>query len=115
MPFGAGWAGETFFAAAPTAHYGVALLMCGFACWILRKAIVSEHGKESLLARALGRDLKGNGSIALYLIAIALAMTWPLISNRVYVFVALMWLIPDRRIDRLLRGTERKAEPGRKA
>lgn len=115
VPFGAGWTGETSFAAAPTALYGLVLLMCGVAYWILQKAIVTEHGRESLLARALGRDLKGNGSIALYLIAIALAMTWPLISNGIYVFVALMWLIPDRRIERLLRGTEREAESGGEA
>lgn len=110
VPFSAGWTGETSFAAAPTALYGVVLMMCGVAYWILQKAIVAEHGKESLLARALGRDLKGNGSIVLYLVAIALAMPWPLVSNTIYVLVALIWLIPDRRIERLLRGTERKPE-----
>lgn len=108
VPFGAGWTGETFFAPAPTALYGVVLLMAAVGYWILQKAIIAEHGKDSLLARALGRDLKGNGSLVLYVIAIALAMKCPLAANAIYVLVALIWLIPDRRIERLLRDAERK-------
>ena len=108
IPFSAGWTGETGFAPAPTALYGVVLLMSAIAYWILQKAILAEHGNDSLLAKALGRDLKGNLSPFLYITAIATAMKWPLISNALYVLVALIWLVPDRRIAKVLTEDSKK-------
>ena len=108
IPFGAGWTGETGFAPAPTALYGVVLLMAAIAYWILQKAIIAEHGKDSLLARALGRDLKGKISPFFYVVAIATAMKYPLFANSLYVLVALIWLIPDQRIEKVLKEDDRK-------
>ena len=102
IPFSAGWTGETGFAPAPTALYGVVLLMAAISYWILQKAIIAEHGKDSLLAKALGRDLKGNVSPFFYAVAIATAMKYPLFANGLYVLVALIWFLPDPRIERQL-------------
>lgn len=106
IPFGVGWTGETGFAPAPTALYGMVPLMAAISYWILRKAIIAEHGKDSLLAKALGRDLKGNVSPFFY--AVATAMKYPLFANGLYVLVALIWLIPDQRIEKVLKEDERK-------
>jgi uncharacterized membrane protein len=103
IPFATGWAGESHFAAAPTALYGVILFMAGFAYWALQKAIVVEHGDDSLLARALGKDIKGHASLTGYMAAIAVSFAYPWIANALYVLVALMWLVPDRRIERALK------------
>ena len=109
VPFATGWAGESHFAAAPTALYGFILLMAAMAYWILQKTIIAEHGHDSLLAKALGRDIKGNISPVIYIAAIGLSFVNPWVAGSLYVLVALIWLVPDRRIERLLR--EEKARP----
>jgi uncharacterized membrane protein len=102
LPFATGWAGETGFASLPTALYGLVLLLAAIAYYILQLAIVRMHGPSSPLAAALGSDLKGKMSPVLYLVAIPLAFAHPATANAIYVFVALMWLVPDRRIERAL-------------
>ncbi len=102
IPFVTGWMGENHFAAAPTALYGVVLLMAAIAYTILQTMIVAAEGDDSLLKTALGRDMKGKLSLAGYSIAIAMAFVSQWISGLLYVTVALMWLIPDRRIERRL-------------
>jgi uncharacterized membrane protein len=99
IPFATGWMGENHFARLPTALYGVALLMPAIAYYILQRAIVLHHGKDGHLARALGRDLKGKISPVLYLAAIIIAFFVPWVSHAIYVCVALVWLVPDRRIE----------------
>jgi uncharacterized membrane protein len=103
IPFATGWMGENHFAALPTALYGAALLMPAIAYYILQIAIVRLHGRDGTLARALGHDFKGKISPVLYLTAIALSFVAPWAAQAIYVAVALMWLIPDRRIERQLK------------
>jgi len=102
FPFVTGWMGENSFAAIPTALYGAVLLMAATAYWILARALIAVEGKESVLAKAIGRDRKGVLSIVLYAVAIPLAFVsrWPALA--IFVLVALMWLVPDRRIERVL-------------
>ena len=100
VPFVTGWMGENHFAALPTAVYGAVLLMAGIAYTILQAAIIRHHGPHSKLAAAVGRDGKAKLSTVLYAAAIPLAFVNELISDGIYVFVALMWLVPDRRIER---------------
>jgi uncharacterized membrane protein len=107
FPFATGWMGQNHLAPTPTALYGVVLLMAGFAYWLLQKAIIAQQGHESLLAAALGGDWKGNVSPLLYLAAIPLAFVSPLIANGIYVLVALLWFVPDRRIERALAKHEK--------
>jgi uncharacterized membrane protein len=102
VPFATAWTGQNHFAALPTALYGFSLFMPGVAYYLLQKAILRREGPQSTLARALGRDFKGKASPLLYLTAIGFAFIDPLISGAIYVLVALMWLIPDRRIEREL-------------
>jgi uncharacterized membrane protein len=103
VPFVTGWMGENHFAAVPSALYGVVLLMAAVAYWLLERCIVATHGPESVLQRAVGADLKGKVSPLLYIAAIAGALfVDPRIAWALYVFVALMWLGPDRRIERAL-------------
>ena len=102
LPFVTGWMGENHFAALPSALYGVVLLMSGFAYWVMSRVIVASEGPDSLLAKAVGKDRKGMISVVLYAVAIPLAFVNPWISQAFYVSVALMWLIPDRRIERLI-------------
>ena len=102
VPFATAWMGENHFASLPTALYGFILLMAGFAYWLLQKAIIRSHGNESILAKAIGGDIKGYGSIVLYAIAIPLAFYIALLAGAIYVLVAMWWLIPDRRIERML-------------
>ena len=102
VPFATAWMGENHFAQLPTAVYGVALLMPAIAYYLLQKAILRREGQDSTLAKALGRDIKGKISPFLYLTAIALSFVDPLIAGIIYVSVAVMWLIPDRRIERAL-------------
>jgi len=102
IPFVTGWMGENHFAAAPTALYGVILLMAAIAYWILQRTIMAAQGKDSLLRVAVGRDLKGKLSPICYLVAIPLAFYAQWAAEAVYVLVALMWLVPDRRIERVL-------------
>jgi uncharacterized membrane protein len=94
--------GANHLAPAPTAVYGFVLLMLAIAYYILQRTIITQQGRDSLLAAAIGSDCKGKISPVLYLIAIPLAFVSPWISTSLYVFVALIWLVPDRRIERVL-------------
>jgi uncharacterized membrane protein len=107
FPFATGWVGENHFAPTPTAVYGLVLLMAGVAYFLLQCAIIARHGRESLLAAAVGADWKGKMSMVIYLCAIPLAFASPWIANGLYVLVAALWLIPDRRIERVLEERER--------
>ncbi len=102
MPFTTGWMGENHFAAVPVAVYGADLLMCAAAYFILQQTIIASQGQDSLLRKAVGRDWKGKLPPVLYLIAIPLAFVSPWIAVALYVVVALMWLVPDRRIEQML-------------
>jgi uncharacterized membrane protein len=99
MPFVTGWMGENHFAAIPTALYGVVLMFAGVAYFVLEQTIIRSQGPESRLKAAVGDDAKGKISVVLYLAAIPLAFVHQLLSDAIYVFVALMWLVPDRRIE----------------
>ncbi|MBL8985056.1 MAG: DUF1211 domain-containing protein [Gemmatimonadetes bacterium] len=99
IPFVTGWMGENHFAPVPTAGYGVVLLCCAIAYTILQQTIIRSHGRHSHLARAIGGDIKGKLSLAAYVAAIPLAFVNQWISDALYVLVALMWMIPDRRIE----------------
>jgi uncharacterized membrane protein len=103
VPFVTGWMGENHFAAIPTAAYGVVLLMSGIAFTILEAAIIRQQGAHSKLRAAVGNDVKGKASAVLYAIAIPLAFVHELLADAIYVFVALMWLVPDRRIETTFR------------
>jgi uncharacterized membrane protein len=108
FPVATAWVGENHFATIPTAVYGVVLLMAAIAYYILERAIIAREGRDSLLAKAVGRDWKGKLSPVLYLAAIGLSFVEPWIANGIYVCVALIWFIPDRRIERVLeKGEER--------
>lgn len=102
LPFTTGWMGENHFATMPTAVYGVVLLMAAVAYYILQHAIIAHQGTGSLLAAAIGNDWKGKLSLVLYVAAVPLAFVNPWFANGLYVLVALLWLIPDRRIERAL-------------
>jgi uncharacterized membrane protein len=102
FPFVTDWMGETHLAVAPTVCYGVVLFMAAIAYYILQRVIIRGQGPESRLARAIGFDLKGKLSPILYVVAIAAAFFNPAISAALYVIVALMWLVPDRRIERTM-------------
>jgi uncharacterized membrane protein len=101
-PFVTGWMGENHFGAWPVALYGVVLLCASIAYFILTRVLISHHGRDSALARALGRDLKGKVSVLFYVVAIPLAFVHPWLACALYVLVAIMWLIPDRRIEQML-------------
>ena len=100
MPFVTGWMGENHFASLPTALYGVALLMAGFAYYLLVQAILRQQGPDGPLAKAIGRQLKERLSLVAYVIAVPAAFFQPWIAWSLYVAVALVWLIPDSRIER---------------
>jgi len=106
FPFATGWMGENNFAAAPSAFYGVILLMAALSYWILQQIIITSQGRESLLKKAIGSDWKGKISPLIYLIAIPTAFWSHWISQGLYVLVALVWLVPDRRIEKILAGEE---------
>ena len=103
VPFATGWMGENHFAPLPTAVYGLVLLLAAVAYSVLQAAILAAQGPDSKLAAAVGNDLKGKASMALYAAAIPLAFVNQWISDALYVAVALMWLIPDRRIEARLQ------------
>ena len=103
IPFTTGWMGENHFAALPTALYGVVLLLAAIAYVILQATIVAHHGPDSKLAAAVGRDVKGKGSIVAYVVAIVLAFVNEWVADAIYVLVALAWLVPDRRIELRMR------------
>ncbi len=110
MPFVTGWMGENHFAPIPTALYGVVLMFAGVAYFILEQVIIRSQGRHSRLKEAVGNDFKGKVSVVLYLVAIPLAFVHQLLSDAIYASVALMWLIPDRRIEERftdLEGEER--------
>jgi uncharacterized membrane protein len=102
FPFATGWMGENHWARTPTAAYGFVLLMAAIAYYILQRAIIANQGAGSLLAAAVGSDWKGKLSLVLYFVAIPLSFASPWIAIAIYVFVALLWLTPDRRIERVL-------------
>ena len=102
IPFVTGWMGENHFAPLPTAIYGVVLLLAAIAYTILQTMIVAQQGPNSKLGTAVGKDKKGKLSMLLYLTAIPLAFVHQWIADSIYVFVALMWLIPDKRIESTL-------------
>ena len=102
VPFVTGWKGENHFATIPTAPYGIVLFLTAVAFTILQKTIVANEGPNSLLATALGSDGKGKLSVFLYVAAIVTAFIYPLIVCARYVTVAVIWLIPDRRVERAL-------------
>lgn len=99
IPFTTGWMGENGFAAMPVAVYGVVLLMAALAYWLLQQRIIVSQGKESILKKAIGSDWKGKLSPMLYAVAIGLAFPLRWIAVALYVLVALLWLVPDRRIE----------------
>jgi uncharacterized membrane protein len=102
IPVSTAWLGENLLAPVPTAVYGIVLLMPAIAYYLLQQAIMHRQGKRSLLARAVGNDLKGKLSPLFYLTAIGLAFVKPWLSIAIYVLVAIMWLVPDRRIEKAL-------------
>jgi len=106
IPVTTGWMGENHFAVWPTALYGVVLLMAAIAYYILQTTIIASQEKDSLLRRAVGKDWKGKLSPVLYVIAILVAFNSHWVSKAIYALVALMWLVPDRRIERALARTE---------
>jgi uncharacterized membrane protein len=102
FPFTTGWMGENHFTMIPTALYGVVLLMAAIAYYLLQQAIIRAQGKDSILKKAIGRDWKGKLSPVLYVVAILAALYSPCIAQAVFVAAALIWLIPDRRIENAL-------------
>jgi uncharacterized membrane protein len=102
VPFATGWMGENHFATWPAALYGVVLLFAAIAYYILARALVAINGRDSALAKAIGNDVKGRVSAGLYLVAIPLAFVAGWMALTLYVVVAVMWLVPDRRIERTL-------------
>jgi len=103
VPFATGWIGENYLEPLPAAVYGAALLMPAIAYYLLQQAIMHKQGAHSVLAKALGSDIKGKISPLLYLAGIVLAFVSPWISIGLYVLVAVIWLVPDRRIERAVR------------
>ena len=105
IPFVTGWMGENLFAAVPVAMYGLILFAAGCAYYILARVLVALHGKDSTIAKALGGDFKGKISVVIYATAIPLAFFNARFSCGLYVLVAAMWLVPDRRIEHALEST----------
>ena len=103
IPFANGWTGENHFAAYPVAFYGVVLLMAAIAYTILTRTLIAHHGRGSTLGSALGSDFKGKISLVLYLVGIPLAFVHPSLGYGLYVVVAAIWFIPDRRIEKALK------------
>ncbi len=105
FPFTTGWMGENHFTAAPTALYGIVLLMAALAYYILQESIIRAQGTDSILKAAIGRDWKGKLSPGLYLVAIFVTLYSPRIAQMILGIAALMWLVPDRRIEKCLAGS----------
>lgn len=108
VPFVTGWMGENHFAPMPVALYGIVLLMAAIAYYILQSLILKSHGPGSLLARAVGKDWKGKASPILYVLAIASTLVSSWIAGGLYVLVALIWLVPDKRIEIIFRNGEKE-------
>ena len=102
FPFATGWMGENNFTSLPTALYGAVLLMAAIAYYLLERAIIRAQGPESILRKAVGRDWKGKLSPVLYVVAIVATLLSPIFSQVIFVAVALIWLIPDRRIEKVM-------------
>ncbi len=102
VPFVTGWMGENDFAAIPVALYGVVLLMAAIAYFILQSIILKKHGKQSILSKAIGNDFKGKISPILYVVGIFSTWISPFIAGGIYALVAFIWLIPDKRIERII-------------
>jgi len=105
VPFTTGWMGEHYSSAMPVALYGVVLFMAAISFFILQQKLLRKHGEDSLFAKAAGDNLKGKISIVIYLAAIILSFVSVIIAQVLYFLVALMWVIPDRRIERLIEGS----------
>ena len=103
-PFVTGWMGENRFAALPVALYGMVLFFAACAYYLLARTLVAKHGRDSVIAKALGNDFKGKISVVIYAAAILLAFARPLMACCLYVVVAIMWLVPDKRIEKVLSG-----------
>jgi uncharacterized membrane protein len=110
IPFVTAWMGENHFAAMPTAFYGVILFFAAVAYTILQSVLVATEGQDSLLKAAIGKDFKGKVSMVAYASAIGLAFMWQWLAGLIYLLVALMWLIPDRRIERALESAAASRE-----
>lgn len=106
IPFVTGWVGENHFAELPMALYGVVLLMAALAYFLLQNRILAIQGKDSILSKALGKDLKGKASPIIYIVAIAVSFYSVWIAGALYILVALMWLIPDKRIEIIFKERE---------
>jgi uncharacterized membrane protein len=102
FPFATGWMGENHFTTAPTALYGVVLLMAAIAYFVLQQVIIRVQGQDSILKKAIGRDWKGKLSPALYILAIVASLRFAWIAQAICVIAALIWLIPDPRIEKRL-------------
>ena len=100
IPFVTGWMGENHFAPVPVALYGVVLFMCGTGYYVLARSLIAHHGRDSELAHALGKDFKGIVSLVLYAIAIPLSFVITWMAMAMYILVASIWFIPDRRIEK---------------
>ncbi|MFC5579234.1 TMEM175 family protein [Lysobacter niabensis] len=112
FPFATGWMGENHFAAGPTALYGAVLFMAACAYLLLEKTIIAAEGPSSVLKAALGNDWKGRTSALLYLVAIVSTFWVPWVAQAIYVAVALLWLVPDRRIEHALQHGEQQGNGG---
>ncbi len=115
FPVTTAWMGENQYAAAPSALYGVVLLMAAIAYWILQQLIIASQGGESLLKRAVGADWKGKLSPVLYVVGIAAAFWSSRIAQAVYLSVAILWLVPDRRIEKMLASDRARRAASRRA
>ncbi len=103
VPFTTGWISENHIASIPVALYGLVLLGAAIAYFILVRVLMAHHGKDSLLAQAIGSDFKGKISLVLYILAVVLAFPYPIISCVIHVGIAILWLVPDRRIEKVLQ------------
>ena len=112
IPFVTGWMGHTHFSAWPVASYGLILLLSAAAYYLLTLALIGHHGRGSTLALAIGHDWKARASILIYLLAVALAFVVPLVACTLYALVAVIWLVPDRRIETTLADRDGKPAPG---
>ena len=104
VPFTTAWMGENHYAPLPVAVYGVMLLLAGIAFVVLTKSLIAHHGKNSVLATSIGNDWKGRVSVLVYALAIPLAFVRPWVACACYIFVAIMWLAPDPRIEKHVHG-----------
>ena len=112
VPFGTAWMGETHFATFPTVIYAGILLMCSVAYWLLQSAILATQGRDSLLGRALGRDRKGKATLVILVLAIGCALWAPFLAAALCGLVDVIWVVPDRRIERELAAADSAPEQG---